>query len=268
VSEAKRKALIESLHKLGIGKGDIVMVHSDVSRFLKLPLQTNQRLKFLLDTLLEAVPQGTLVVPTFSYRFCRGQPFDSRTTPSEVGLFSEFTRGDPRAMRSAHPIFSVAAIGPDAPYLCRNLSNSSYGPGSVFERLYAAAAKLLHFDVTVADTCTFAHFPEQRVGVPYRYSKYFRGTTTFDGASSVGDWEFYVRAIERWDFPPQVAAEMRYPRDAEAKGHSATATWEGLPITVATCRGIFDVISSGLRADPNYMITGTLRPKQAGTSAP
>jgi aminoglycoside 3-N-acetyltransferase len=177
-------------------------------------------------------------------------------------LLSEFVRRDPRALRSTHPIFSVAAIGADGPFLCRHLSNSSYGAGSIFERLYASDAKLLFFDVALADVCTFAHFPEQHVGVPYRYSKYFRGVTTVDGESSIGDWELYVRAIERWDFPPQPADEMRYPKELKSKGHLLTAMWEGLPLTVSSCRAIFEVISDGVRADPYYMLTGPLRPKR------
>ncbi len=262
----ERAALVESLEKAGVRKSDILMVHSNVSRLLKLPLQTNERLRFFLDALLDAVSDGMLIVPTFSYRFCDGAPFDMARTPSEVGLFTEFVRRDPRALRSTHPIFSVAAIGADAPFLCRHLSNASYGAGSIFERLYASDAKLLHFDVPLADACTFAHFPEQSVGVPYRYSKHFRGVSVIEGESTVGDWEFYVRATERWDFLPQPANELRYPKDLVAKGHSVFGTWKDLPLTVTPCRGIFDVISAGVRADPYYMLAGPPRLKRPSAS--
>jgi aminoglycoside 3-N-acetyltransferase len=140
------------------------------------------------------VPAGTFVVPTFTYAFCRGKPYGAARSPSEVGLFTESVRRDPRAMRSTHPIFSVAAIGPDSTYPCRNLSNSAYEAGSVFERLYVGEAKLIHFDVPLVNSCTFGHYPEQIVDLPYRYSKYFRGKSIVDGEESMGDWEFYVRA--------------------------------------------------------------------------
>jgi aminoglycoside 3-N-acetyltransferase len=258
VSDEAGKSLAGCLAGLGVGRTDILLMHSNISGFLKLPLP-GQKLQLLLAALLGAVPNGTLLVPTFSYRFCKSGVFDAAATPSEVGLFSEFVRRDRRAMRSSHPIFSMAAIGGDAPFLCRNLSASSYGAGSIFERLYVADAKLLHFDVTVADSCTFAHFPEQTVGVPYRYSKYFRGSVTVDGETVRGDWEFYVRAIERWEFPPQIAAEMRYCNELAAAGLSRTATWSGITLTVTSCRAVYDVLTRGIRADPLYMLTGPLK---------
>jgi aminoglycoside 3-N-acetyltransferase len=257
LSDETEKSLAGCLTGLGVERDDVLLVHSNISGFLKLPLQ-GQKLQVLLEALLGAVPSGTLVVPTFSYRFCRSGVFDTAATPSEVGLFSEFVRRDKRAMRSSHPIFSMAAIGKDAPFLCRNLSPSSYGAGSIFERLWVADAKLLHFDVTIADSCTFAHFPEQTVGVPYRYSKYFRGSATVDGETARGDWEFYVRAVERWDFPPQIAAEMRYCNELAASGLTRTASWSGLTLTVTTCRAVYDTITRGVRGDPFYMLTGPL----------
>ncbi len=265
--DEKTKALVDLLERLGVGRSDIIMLHSNVSRLMKLPLDTKEKLRFLLDAFLAAVPSGTFVVPTFTYAFCRGKPYDASRSPSEVGLFSEIVRRDPRAMRSTHPIFSVAVIGPDAPYLCRNLSNSSYGAGSVFERLYVGEAKLVHFDVPVVDACTYGHYPEQVVGLPYRYSKYFRGKSIVDGEESVGDWEFYVRAIERYDFLPQPADQMQYGKDLRSAGVTVGGEWEGLPITVSPCRGIFDVLTKGLKADPYYTLAGRPRPKQAATSA-
>jgi aminoglycoside 3-N-acetyltransferase len=263
MTAALQSAFIGAVKALGVGPSDVVMVHSNVTRLLKIPVEPGG-LAFFRDALLAAVPHGTVVVPTFSYRFCERGVYDTGKTPSEVGLFTEFFRRDPRAVRSSHPIFSVAAIGADVNYLCRNLSTSSYGAGSVFERLYAADAKLLHFDVALADACTFAHFPEQKIGVPYRYSKHFHGVATVDGKPTEGDWEFYVRAIERWDFLPQPADELVYPKDLTAGGHSRHGTWNGLPITVTPCRDIFDVMVAGIARNPHYMLSGAPLPKAAG----
>jgi aminoglycoside 3-N-acetyltransferase len=262
MTAALQSEFIAAVKALGVLPTDIVMVHSNVSRLLKMPVDPGG-LPFLRDALLAAVPNGTIVVPTFSYRFCQRQVYDASTTPSEVGLFTEFVRRDRRAMRSSHPIFSVAAIGADVQFLCRDLSRSSYGAGSVFERLYAADAKLLHFDVPLADACTFAHFPEQKMGVPYRYSKHFPGVCTVDGKSIDGDWEFYVRATERWEFLPQPAHELVYPKDLTAAGHSMHGTWAGLPITVTRCRGIYDTMIAGIQRNPYYMLSGPPLPKAA-----
>jgi aminoglycoside N3'-acetyltransferase len=52
MTEAKNNALVQVLRQLGLEKSDILMVHSNVSRLLKLPLQTNRRLQFLQLPLL------------------------------------------------------------------------------------------------------------------------------------------------------------------------------------------------------------------------
>jgi aminoglycoside 3-N-acetyltransferase len=261
MTAALQGEFVAVLRELGVAPTDITMVHSNVSRLLRMPIEPGG-LPFFRDALLAAVPRGTVVVPTFSYRFCESGVYDATTTPSEVGLFTEFFRRDPRAVRSSHPIFSVAAIGVDVDYVCRRLSRSSYGAGSVFERLYAADAKLLHFDVPLADACTFAHFPEQKIGVPYRYSKHFQGVSTVSGKSTEGDWEFYVRATERWDFLPQPADDLVYSKDLKAAGHSRPGTWAGLSLSVTSCRAIFDVITAGIQRDPYYMLSGPPVPKR------
>src|SRR3989344_5902887 len=59
----------------------------------------------LIDVLLRAVGKnGTVVMPTFNYAFCRGVPFNVQKTPSEVGTLSEFFRGERHVVRSKHPI--------------------------------------------------------------------------------------------------------------------------------------------------------------------
>lgn len=255
MSEARAGALVDALRAIDIGPGDIVFLHSNVTQFLKLPLPVPNKLQFLLETLLGVMPKGTLAVPTFTYSFCRRGIYDSRKAQSEVGLFPEIVRRDPRAMRSEHAIFSVAAIGPDAPFLCKNLSNSSYGPGSVFERFYVGDAKVLNIDVPVMVAFTYVHYPEQFVGVPYRYSKYFRGTSIIDGETSVGEWELYARCTERWDFP-EIVEDTAASRDILAASFTKKAMWEGLLLTASSCRGVFDLLTRGLRKDPYYLLAG------------
>lgn len=248
-----RKGLVDSMLSLGVAESDIVMVHTDVSRLLRLP-SVSDGLQLLRDALLEAVPFGTVVVPTFTYGFCQSGEYDVGGSRSEVGLFTEFFRRDPRAVRSSHPIFSVAAIGPDLDYVCRHLSPSSYAAGSVFERLWAADAKILFFDVPPGKACTFAHFPEQKLGVPYRFSKWFRGTVTVDGRAREGEWELYVRDRQRWDFAPEAPEDLRYPKDLAAAGCLRSTTWEGLQLAVATARGVHDVVTAGIHADAFYLL--------------
>jgi aminoglycoside N3'-acetyltransferase len=69
----------------------------------------------VIDGFREAVgPGGTVVVPTFTL-LGRVGPFgswyDHDASPSTVGLITETLRRRPEAVRSFHPIHSVAAVG-------------------------------------------------------------------------------------------------------------------------------------------------------------
>ena len=87
---------------------------------------------------------------------------------------------DSRSIRSFHPIYSFAGIGPESKSLFRNISKSSFGKGSVFERLHRINAKILFFNLNFA-LCTYVHYVEQKKGVSYRYLKEFSGLVEKNG---------------------------------------------------------------------------------------
>ena len=65
----------------------------------------------LVDALLAArrAGAGTLMVPTFTYGSAR---FDPGATPGRTGAVAEALRRRAGAIRSLHPFYSVAALGP------------------------------------------------------------------------------------------------------------------------------------------------------------
>ena len=87
--------LVEALRASGIKSGDTVFVHSSLTSFGKLA-QLKDRNVFLqahVDALREAVgPTGTILLPTFTYSFCRNEPFDPKSSTSTVGTLKLFTR--------------------------------------------------------------------------------------------------------------------------------------------------------------------------------
>ena len=83
------------INKIGIRPGDCVLVHSDTDGLAQLDpeIAENPFLGFdvLKRALLDVVgPDGTIIVPTFTYSFCDGKYFDPQKRSSEVGLFSNF----------------------------------------------------------------------------------------------------------------------------------------------------------------------------------
>lgn len=186
-------ALVES----GLKKGDIVMIHSDISSFGKIGdiKDRNKFLKCIINSFLNVIgDEGTLVVPTYTYTFCRTKIFDLRNTKSEVGVFSEFVRNCDGAIRSEDPIFSHAGIGKNAKILLRNVGNVCFGKDSFFDRLYKFDGKIVNFGKFF--DITFLHYIENVFKVSYRFNKKFSGKVIKeDGSKYEAEVIFYVRYL-------------------------------------------------------------------------
>jgi len=166
------KELTEALKNTGIKDGDSIFVHSDLRFFNEFFTTKDEFLKGIVTVLKNAVGSGNVIMPTFTYSFCRGEVFNPETTPSKVGVLTEYFRKLPDVKRSEEGIFSVAAFGPDKDYFTR-VGTNCFGKDSIFEKLYDRDAKIVfigpRFDIT------YMHFVEQGYGVPYRWIKQFKG---------------------------------------------------------------------------------------------
>lgn len=200
----------DAFEKLGLRKGDVVMVHSDVGCIGKLGDVKDK--KEFLDSILRAFlsvlgKEGTLIVPTFTYSFCKKEVFDVRNSPSTVGLFTEHVRKRSEAVRSVEPIFSCAGIGGQAKRLLENVGSECFGDDSLFARLCKADGKLMLFGRPF--DITYAHYVEKKFKVNYRYDKIFSGTIIDEnGKSHSSEWVYYVRYLDR-----NVNYEMGYIGD-------------------------------------------------------
>jgi len=183
------------LVKVGLKKGDIVLLHSDVGSFGKLGdiKDKDVFLGSILNAFFNVIgKEGTLVVPTYTYSFCKNETFDLKNSKSTTGLFSEFLRNQPAALRSEDPIFSHAAIGRDAEKLIMNVSSLCFAEDSFFDRLYKSNGKIINFGKFF--DITFLHYIEKKFGVDYRFDKNFSGTVIKkDGSKEKKDMVFYVR---------------------------------------------------------------------------
>ena len=191
--------LTSALRDVGVANADTVLVHSDSTLSMELSDADwwDEALAFQLRCFQSVLGAGgTLVVPTFNYDFCEGGSYDHDTSPSQVGLFSSFILNHPESVRSFHPIFSFAAIGPRAHELCDGVSLSSFGADSVFDRLNNLGAGMVFFNVSF-EVCTFVHHVEQIHGVDYRFLKDFSGEVTRDGHTSQKTVDFFVRYLDR-----------------------------------------------------------------------
>lgn len=126
------------------------MVHSGLSR-LGVLMQGIKNANELSATILKALqnvvgPNGTIVVPTFTYSLGNGEIYDPQITPCPLmGQFSEYFWRLPEAKRSLDPFLSVAAIGPRADELTKVVANTSFGKDSFFDRFTKIGGGVLNF---------------------------------------------------------------------------------------------------------------------------
>jgi aminoglycoside 3-N-acetyltransferase len=184
------------LHSLGIGDGDTVFVHAAMKALGPLQTPNDNPFEALLGTFLSIVGAGgTIVVPTFNFGFCRGEPFDVQNTPGEgMGQFSEYVRKRPEAQRSRHPFQSVAAIGKQASWIAAAKSRTAFSGNGAFDRMLALDAKILFFGVPFVET--FVHIAEERAAVDYRFWKTFEADLIDNGTSERIKVEFFARHLD------------------------------------------------------------------------
>ena len=164
-----------ALQKVGIQSGDTLFVHADLKSFGKVIAGLDRKtfIEAFIAALQECIGQsGNLIMPTFTYSFCKKEVFDPQATPSAVGILSEQFRALPGVMRSNDPIFSVSAWGADKNFFA-DVGPDCFGVNSVFEKLYDRDAKIIFLGDTF--DITYIHFVEQHFGVPYRFIKHFTG---------------------------------------------------------------------------------------------
>lgn len=169
--------LIEAYRKIGISSGKTVLLKTDL-RFLG-PYEANGReetLKAHFNALADLVDlgKGTLVVQTHSTNICNtNTPYDIANTPSMRGALTEFIRTQQGAVRSWHPFMSHTAIGNDADYICNNVSRHHYGFETPKSRMLDKDTICVSIGLEPRKTCSYVHYMEMAMGVPYRYTKEF-----------------------------------------------------------------------------------------------
>ena len=202
-----RNILIEEFKSLGIQPGDHIFVHSSYTTLSKSTGGVEDGPQTVIDAILEILgDQGTLIMPTFNYDFLRGEKWDIRNTPSQMGVLTELVRKDPRSKRMFHPIYSVAAIGKLAGEIKSLRSTDCFGDTTIFKKLRDWHAKILVIGLPYSKSFTFLHHCEQTANVDYRYLKEFNGIAIdHQGTPHETCITMFVRDVEKGvvlDFEP------------------------------------------------------------------
>jgi len=176
-----RETIVQGLRRLGLEGGDVVMVHSSLSRFGRV----DGGAEAVIEALHEAVsPGGTVVMsaltitPAFVEAHVRAareghidrahRVFDVAETPTWAGRVAETFRLRPDVVRSWHPSHSVTAAGPLAEELVagHHLA-AACGRDSPYERITRRDDGRILLLGTSHEVNTTMHGFEELAGVPY-----------------------------------------------------------------------------------------------------
>ena len=152
----------------------------------------------LLQEILSLSRSGiTFILPSYTFSFCSTGIFDVTATKSETGALADLVHAYlPGSIRSLDPIYSHVFIGPLSTDLSEIHGETTFGKGSIFEKMEElnAYVGILNVEWKYA---TIFHRYEELAHVPYRYYKTFEGILKgYDGHSLCTKAEMYVRDLD------------------------------------------------------------------------
>jgi aminoglycoside 3-N-acetyltransferase len=242
--------IVAGLRRLGLAAGAVVLVHSSLRSFGHVRGGADA----VIDALLSCAGRsGTVLVPTLSFRsYDPARPrFDAQATPSDTGRVTEVFRRRPEAVRSLHPVSSVAALGPAAGYLREAHLDTPCGASSPYARLAGLDGACLFLGAGLASNSVF-HVAEEAVGPGYLGYHALRDVHVLDqwGQSS-------VRTFRRYDCSDR--GVRRYLGKMEPLFRREGVVRE---TTIGACRALLirardnvRLTSDLLRAIPEYILT-------------
>jgi len=197
------KALRSVIHE----KDDVVVIHPNVFSFG----QMENPVEDLLDVILTVVgPRRTLLMPTFTFSFCKTGWFHHKETPSDTGVLTEAFRKRPGVLRTPCAINSFAVQGPLAKkFMNYEKSKTLWGSDSLYHALYQHNALILGLGESLALKSSIFHYAEEIERVPYRYFKTFSGTADYGNKPKSVSRKMFVRRVDipvRYDYSPAVEA--------------------------------------------------------------
>lgn len=163
--------------KLGINKGDALLVHSSLRSLGK--VSPSDVIKGLQIALGE---EGTLIFPSLSYLNCNPnqREFDYYSTKSNIGALPEYFRTEVSGVvRSLSPTHSCCAWGKNAEFVTSGhiLDNTPCGENSPFRRLMQLGGKILFIGCGMRPN-TSMHAVEELSEPDYLFGDYYEYNLT------------------------------------------------------------------------------------------
>ncbi len=235
-------------HLEEVQQGDTLYVVSDI---LQLSIYCReQKIRFdinrFIDSILEKVgEEGTVLIPTFNWGFCKGELFDMNKTISKTGALGNAALKRADFQRSKHPLYSFMIWGKAQEQLTEMDPVNAFGEGTIFEYLYEQNAKVLVIGIPALQGTTYIHHVEQVVGVPYRYNKEFRAPyADRDGQVTEKTYCMYVRDLDM--DPRHINGFAPLEQKMREEGTIRTKQYCGVDFSVLQVRDLHEAVKEDI----------------------
>jgi FkbH-like protein len=239
-----RDDLLAALLRVLPDEPNIAVIHSSISQLMPPQDFTRWDAIYALGMLVQR--GWTVALPAFTFSFCGGKPFSARHSKSETGVLADWLREHmPEALRTPHPIYSFAVLGPRAAEIAACACTTTFGDDSPFGLFERAGATDVMLGCGWIYNTQF-HRYEELARVPYRHIKVFEGSADFGAGAKptqAAMWVRHLAANPINDFSPA------FDR-LRAEGLIASAAlWRG-SVEAAAIRDIAATCRADLSRDP------------------
>lgn len=186
-----RNYIKEQLVKIGLRKGDTVLVHSQL---LKVGLPEDDVFdlgKYYLDIILDIIGEkGELVLPAFTYSYCNKKEFSPLEDTSSVSELANSCIRNHIGYRTQDPLFSYVLVNPRSEEqsfsnVCFDFDNGMAG--------YLTSRKAKYLMIGEEVYLTLIHACEQQLQTYNRFMKKFSGIIRLNGIKNQSDVYYYCR---------------------------------------------------------------------------
>lgn len=245
---AREQAVLAPILERGrVPRDGILVVHSAIA----LLSRQGFRAEAMIETLLDYMRDGTVVMPTMTWRTVTPErpQWDEVETPSHTGVLTEIFRTRFASARSIHPTHSAAAYGPKSErFLSKHhIDDTPVSANSPYGLMRGEPAHVLMLGVGL-ETCTAIHLPEQMVAPEI----YLRPAAELYQCRDRHGFIHQVRTRRHWrldrDFP-------KFSPPLERQGVMISGHIGDCPFATVPLADLLDAVFAALEADPR----GTLR---------
>jgi len=224
----------------GVPRDGALIVHAGISRLSR----AGFRAELIIESLLDQVRDGTLLMPAMTWRTVTPQhpDWDELETPSHTGALGEIFRQRYATSRSLHPTHSVCAAGRNADFLVsrHHLDDTPVSANSPYGLLKDSNTYILMLGVGL-DSCTAIHWPEEQIA-PDVYLRPPSSTETYRCRDRRGTVHM-VRTRRHWrldrDFP-------KFAKPLLAKDQMHSGMIEDCPYQIVAMSHLLDEVTATL----------------------